>query len=149
MQFIGIAPDEEGSIIYDGEKFIVRNPSKIAANFNPGGIPVIGLPPNHPSRRAPLPPAPQPFSHAPPPPPPKVAPKNQAQAEPQQPADPQPSPPDFETIEQDPANIQPEPPLEPLDCNRLLAYADPEFRQLMHDIDFRPQTFKICLELEE
>ncbi len=149
MQFSGISIDEEGSIIYDGEKFIVRNPRKIPANFNPGRIPVIGLPPNHPSRRAPLPPAPQPFSHAPPPPPPKTAPKNQTQAEPQQPAAPQPSPPDFETIEQDPADIQTEPPLEPLDCNRLLAYADPEFRQLMHDIDLRPQTFKICLELEE
>ncbi len=96
MQFTGIAPDEEGSIIFDGEKFIVRNPSKIPANFNPGGIPVIGLPPNHPSRRAPLPPAPQPFSHAPPPPPPKVETDTRAHAEPQQPAAPQPSPPDYQ-----------------------------------------------------
>ena len=49
MSFTGFSSDEEGSIIYDGEKFIVTNPSKVPDNFNAHGKPVIGLPPDHPS----------------------------------------------------------------------------------------------------
>ncbi len=49
MSFTGFSSDEEGSIIYDGKKFIVTNPRKVPANFNPGKKPVIGLPADHPS----------------------------------------------------------------------------------------------------
>ena len=47
MSFTGLSSDEEGSIIYDGEKFIVTNPSKVPDNFNAHGKPVMGLPPDH------------------------------------------------------------------------------------------------------
>ena len=50
MSFTGFSSDQEGSIIYDGEKFIINNPSKAPENFNPGGKPVVGLPEDHPSR---------------------------------------------------------------------------------------------------
>lgn len=50
MAFRGFSSDEEGSIVFDGEKFIVNNPSKVPDNFDPGDKPVIGLPEDHPSR---------------------------------------------------------------------------------------------------
>ncbi len=49
MPFRGISIDDEGSIIYDGEKFIVNNLSKVPDDFNPGDKPVVGLPKTHPS----------------------------------------------------------------------------------------------------
>ena len=58
MAFTGFPSDEEASIVYDGEKFIVNNPSKVPDNFNPGGRPVVGLPegrPSHPDNRKKLP----------------------------------------------------------------------------------------------
>jgi len=50
MPFRGISIDDEGSIIYDGKKFIVNNPSKVSDDFDPGDKEVVGLPENHPSR---------------------------------------------------------------------------------------------------
>ena len=58
MPFRGISIDDEGSIIYDGEKFIVNNLSKVPDDFNPGDKPVVGLPkthPSHPQNRKPSP----------------------------------------------------------------------------------------------
>ncbi len=58
MPFRGISIDDEGSIIYDGEKFIVNNLSKVPDDFNPGNKPVVGLPkthPSHPQNRKPSP----------------------------------------------------------------------------------------------
>ncbi len=46
---IAITVDEEGSIVFDGEKYIVNNPSKVPDDFNWGGKPVVGLPKSHPS----------------------------------------------------------------------------------------------------
>ena len=58
MSFNGpaLSFDDEGSILFDGEKFIVNDPSKVPDNFNPGGRPVVGLPethPGHPNNQAP------------------------------------------------------------------------------------------------
>ena len=56
MSFTGLSSDEQGSIIYDGEKFIINNPSKVYDNFDPGDKPVVGLPethPNHPNNHKP------------------------------------------------------------------------------------------------
>ena len=50
MAFTGFSSDEEGSIVYDGEKFIVTNPEQVSPDFRPGEIPVIGLPENHPAQ---------------------------------------------------------------------------------------------------
>ena len=52
MSFNGpaLSFDDEGSILFDGEKFIVNNPSKVPANFNSGGKPVVGLPEDHPAQ---------------------------------------------------------------------------------------------------
>ena len=51
MSFNGpaLSFDDEGSILFDGEKFIVNNPSKVPDNFDSGGRPVIGLPETHPA----------------------------------------------------------------------------------------------------
>ena len=49
MSFAGFSSDEEGTIVNDGENFIVNNPGKVPENFNPGGRPVVGLPEGHPS----------------------------------------------------------------------------------------------------
>jgi len=49
MPFRGISIDDEGSIIYDGEKFVVNHPSRVPDNFDPGDKPVVGLPKTHPS----------------------------------------------------------------------------------------------------
>ncbi len=43
MPFRGLSIDDEGSIIFDGKRFIVNNPSKVPDNFDPGDKPVIGL----------------------------------------------------------------------------------------------------------
>ncbi len=71
MPFRGISVDDEGSIIYDGKKFIVRNPkSKALKNFNPGDKPLIGLPedhPSHPNNRKKSPRTIPPGLHVPPP----------------------------------------------------------------------------------
>ena len=50
MAFTGFSSDEEGTVIYDGEKFIVTNPEKVSPDFRPGAIPVIGLPEDHPAQ---------------------------------------------------------------------------------------------------
>ena len=47
MSFTGFSSDEEGSIVFDGKKFIVNNPKKVPENFGPGDKPVIGLPEDH------------------------------------------------------------------------------------------------------
>jgi len=50
--------DDEGSIIYDGEKFVVNHPGKVPDNFDPGDKLVVGLPkthPSHPQNRKPSP----------------------------------------------------------------------------------------------
>ena len=63
MAFTGFSSDEEGTIVYDGEKFIVTNPSKVPANFDSGDKEVVGLPethPAHPNNR-------RPFAYEPPP----------------------------------------------------------------------------------
>ena len=49
MSFTGFSSDDEGSIVYDGKKFIVNNPNKVPDDFNPGDKEVAGLPENHPS----------------------------------------------------------------------------------------------------
>ncbi len=49
MPFRGISMDDEGSIIYDGEKFVVNHPGKVPDNFDPGDKPVVGLLKTHPS----------------------------------------------------------------------------------------------------
>ncbi|MCY4071249.1 MAG: hypothetical protein OXG60_08110 [Chloroflexi bacterium] len=41
MSFTGFSSDQEGSIVYDGEKFIINNPEKVPENFDPGDKPVI------------------------------------------------------------------------------------------------------------
>ena len=41
MSFTGFSSDQEGSIVYDGEKFIINNPEKVPENFDSGGKPVI------------------------------------------------------------------------------------------------------------
>jgi len=59
MPFRGISMDDEGSIIYDGEKFVVNHPGKVPDNFDPGDKPVVGLLKTHPShpqnRQRPIP----------------------------------------------------------------------------------------------
>ncbi len=49
MSFTGFSSDDEGSIVYDGKKFIVTNPRQVPDDFNPGDKEVVGLPENHPS----------------------------------------------------------------------------------------------------
>ena len=49
MAFTGFSSDEEGSIVFDGEQFIINNPENVPVDFNPHGRPVIGLPVTHPS----------------------------------------------------------------------------------------------------
>ena len=41
MGFTGFSSDQEGSIVYDGEKFIINNPEKAPENFDSDGKPVI------------------------------------------------------------------------------------------------------------
>ena len=57
MAFTGFSSDEEGSIVFDGEQFIINNPENVPVDFNPHGRPVIGLPvthPNHPQNQQPV-----------------------------------------------------------------------------------------------
>ena len=49
MAFTGFSSDEEGSIVFDGEQFIINNPDNVPVDFDPGDRPVIGLPVTHPS----------------------------------------------------------------------------------------------------
>ena len=49
MAFTGFSSDEEGSIVFDGEQFIINNPENVPDDFDPGDRPVIGLPVTHPS----------------------------------------------------------------------------------------------------
>ena len=70
MAFTGFSSDEEGSIVFDGKKFIVNNPKKVPENFGPGDKPVIGLPedhPGHPNNRKRPPRTIPPRLYAPPP----------------------------------------------------------------------------------
>ncbi len=58
MAFTGFPSDEEGSIVFGGEQFIINNPENVPNNFNPHGRPVVGLPegcPCHPDNRKKLP----------------------------------------------------------------------------------------------
>ena len=43
MAFRGFSSDEEGSIVFDGEQFIINNPDNVPDDFDPGVIPVIGI----------------------------------------------------------------------------------------------------------
>ena len=57
MAFTGFSSDEEGSIVFDGEQFIINNPNNVPDDFDPHGRPVIGLPvthPNHPQNQQPV-----------------------------------------------------------------------------------------------
>ena len=47
MSITGLSSDKDGTIVYDGEKFVVTNPSAIPDDFDPGDIPVVGLPQTH------------------------------------------------------------------------------------------------------
>ncbi|GEM_PF-4982214 len=49
MGFRGLSSDSDGSIVYDGKKFIVTNPKKVEPDFKPGDVPVVGLPDSHPA----------------------------------------------------------------------------------------------------
>ena len=49
MSFTGFSSDEKGSIVFDGEQFIINNPDNVPVDFDPGDRPVIGLPVTHPS----------------------------------------------------------------------------------------------------
>ncbi|MCY4539860.1 MAG: hypothetical protein OXE52_16725 [Chloroflexi bacterium] len=39
--FTGFSSDQEGSIVFDGEQFIINNPEKVPENFDAGDKPVI------------------------------------------------------------------------------------------------------------
>ena len=41
MAFTGFSSDEEGSIVFDGEQFIINNPDNVPPDFDPGDRPVI------------------------------------------------------------------------------------------------------------
>ena len=60
MAFKGFSSDEEGSIVFDGEQFIINNPENVPDDFDPGDRPVIGLPVTHPSHPQNQQPAPAP-----------------------------------------------------------------------------------------
>ena len=59
MAFTGFSSDEEGSIVFDGEQFIINNPDNVPPDFDPGDRPVIYTrPPVVPSTPVPPPTAP-------------------------------------------------------------------------------------------
>lgn len=60
MTFTGFSSDQEGSIVYDGEKFIINNPDKVPENFDSGDKPVIYTRPPAPKPPAPTTPNKQP-----------------------------------------------------------------------------------------
>ena len=41
MTFTGFSSDEEGSIVFDGEQFIINNPDNVPPDFDPGDRPAI------------------------------------------------------------------------------------------------------------
>ena len=47
MSITGISSDKDGTIVYDGEKSVVTDPSVVPEDFDPGDIPVVGLPETH------------------------------------------------------------------------------------------------------